>query len=125
MKLSTRIRIARNRAGISQAELAQIVKVGRSAVANWESAAGGTAPSSARLSKIAVATGVSFEWLATGRGSASVDADEVPAADAELVYDPIERRLLAGFRSSTEQLRQAILVIAESRLAPPRKPPSA
>src|SRR5690606_39671661 len=44
MKLSTRIRTARVRAGMSQADLASSLGVSRSAVGNWESAKGRVFP---------------------------------------------------------------------------------
>ena len=115
MKLSTRIRTARMRAKISQAELAELLGVSRSAVGNWESAKGRISPSSERLGELALATGVSYEWLATGRGTPLAPIDGIPAADAEVVDDPIERRLLQAFRGCTEHFKQAILVVLEAQ----------
>ena len=116
MSLGLRIRVARRRAGVSQAGLAEMVGVTRSAVANWESSSVQTYPSSQRLQRIAEETGVSYEWLATGRGTPVPDASDIPAADAELIEDPVERLLLEGFRASNEVLRQGLLAIAESQL---------
>lgn len=116
MKLSTRIRTTRVRAGLSQAELAESLGVSRSAVGNWESARGGVHPSSERLAELAMATGVSYEWLATGRGTPVTPSDGIPAADAEFVDDLVERRLLQGFRACSEPLKQAILVLIEAQL---------
>lgn len=123
MKLSTRVRTARVRAGMSQAELAQALGVSRSAVGNWESAKGRVFPSSERLSELALATGVSYEWLATGRGTPQTSSEGIPAADAEFVDDPVERRLLQAFRASSEPFKQAILVVLEAQLPQrPRRP---
>lgn len=116
MSLGSRVRVARRRAGVSQAGLAEMVGVTRSAVANWESSSARTYPSAQRLQRIAEETGVSYEWLATGRGSPAPDDSEIPAADAELIEDPVERLLLEGFRASNEALRQGLLAIAESQL---------
>lgn len=125
MKLSTRIRTARTRAGMSQGELAEALGVSRSAVGNWESAKGRVSPSSERLSELALATGVSYEWLATGRGTPLAPIDGIPAADAEFVDDPIERRLLQAFRSGSDQFKQAILVVLEAQLPQRgRRPPT-
>lgn len=125
MKLSTRIRTARTRAGMSQGELAEALGVSRSAVGNWESAKGRVSPSSERLSELALATGVSYEWLATGRGTPLAPIDGIPAADAEFVDDPIERRLLQAFRSGSDQFKQAILVVLEAQLPQrSRRPPT-
>ena len=120
MKISTRIRTARVRVGMSQADLVTALGVSRSAVANWESAKGRVYPSTERLGELAMATGVSYEWLATGRGTPYAPSDGIPAADAEFVDDPVERRLLEGFRACNEQFRQAILTVVEAQ-APPRQ----
>src|SRR5690606_38509331 len=93
--------------------------VSRSAVGNWESAKGRGFPSTERLAELAMATAVSYEWLATGRGTPHAASDGIPAADAEFVDDPVERRLLEGLRACNEQFRQAILTVVEAR-APPR-----
>ena len=65
--LSTRIRQARLRAGMTQAALARRVGVKRSAATQWEHPSG-TVPSMEHLIAVALATGVHLEWLATGRG---------------------------------------------------------
>src|SRR5687768_12608161 len=71
-----RIQQARVSAGFSRAELARRVGVGPSAAVQWENSTG-TAPTLENLARIAIATGVAFEWLATGRGSARVaNADD-------------------------------------------------
>lgn len=100
---------------MSQTELAERVGVTRSAVSNWESMAA-TLPASKHLQQIAHAVAVSYEWLATGRGEATPKDSEIPAADVELIDDPIERALIAGFRAGNAQIRQALLNIAESQL---------
>ena len=66
MKMPERIRRARRKSGLSQAALADRLKVQRSAVSNWESASE-IQPSLQNLVAIAKACGVSFEWLGTGR----------------------------------------------------------
>ena len=95
--MQERIRRARRRAGLSQAGLAELVNVQRSAVSNWESA-NGVLPNMQNLLAVAKACRVSLEWLGTGRGGISTDPDaldDVPAADAELV-DVEEERDAAG-----------------------------
>jgi len=54
MKLSIRIRMARQYAKLSQLELALELGVSRGAVGNWESA-NGAQPATARLEKLALA----------------------------------------------------------------------
>lgn len=102
------------RAGLTQSELAQCVGVGRTAVVNWESEANRARPSSERLEEICRHTGVSWEWLATGRGLARPSEDDTLAADAELVIDPIERRLLTAFRAGNAKFKLALISLLEA-----------
>lgn len=115
MKLSERIRLARRRAGLSQHALAGHCNVSRSAVGNWESAAD-VHPSLTSLAAIAKSTHVSFEWLATGRGNMGLEHDpllDTPAADAILVHDPHERRLIEAWRELPARMQAPMLEMAE------------
>lgn len=108
MKLCMRIRKARRHAGFSQQTLADRLDVTRGAVANWECA--DAVPAAMRMGKIARATGVSFEWLATGRGTMLPDSPHeeppTPAVDADFVEDPVERQLLEAFRMASLRVRR-------------------
>jgi transcriptional regulator with XRE-family HTH domain len=64
--LAERITEARAAAGLSQGGLAKRVGVTRGAVGQWET--GTTEPNDSNLRRIAIETGSSYEWLATGRG---------------------------------------------------------
>ena len=66
--LAQRIKDARKRASMSQAELAYQMRVTRGAAGQWES--GETTPSASNLIEIANILGVGVEWLATGRNDA-------------------------------------------------------
>lgn len=112
--IANRIRNARRLAGFTQAELASQLRVSRSAVANWESASG-IWPATARLLSIAVVTGVSYEWLATGRGTASEPTEGLPAVQGELIDDKQELRMLRAFRGCRAQIRRALVEMAESQ----------
>ena len=111
-----RIRLARRHAGLSQAALGAAVGVQRSAVGHWE-AAQGKFPSMAHLRELALVTGVQFEWLATGRGkmglSLDTAMDSVAAADALLVDDPLELRLIAAFREAPTRSKAPLVEVAE------------
>jgi transcriptional regulator with XRE-family HTH domain len=74
MKLAMRIRVARRYAKLSQVELAKKLGISRGAVANWESA-NDAHPAASRMVKLAVLTGVSVEWLVTGRGRMIHESD--------------------------------------------------
>ena len=77
---------------------------------------GGEALLRARLAHV---TRVRFEWLATGRGPRGweADPDDIPALDAELVHDPLERRLLQAFRCGGRETRRLLLGLADAQLA--------
>jgi transcriptional regulator with XRE-family HTH domain len=116
MTPAQRIRLARRHGGLSQAELARTVGVQRSAVSHWE-AANAKSPNAVHLREIAVATGTCFEWLATGRGAMPLSReqllDSIPAADALLVEEPVELRLVRAFRDMPMPSRVALVEIAE------------
>lgn len=98
-KLSSRIRHARARADLTKTELARRVGVCTSAVVQWEYPSG-TAPTARNLAGIAAATGVAYEWLATGRGPTRVDiGDGPPALDPRsMALTLFEERLLEIMR---------------------------
>lgn len=111
-----RIRLARRHAGLSQASLASVVGVQRSAVSHWE-AIEGKHPSVAHMRALALACHVQFEWLATGRGkmtlSADTELDSVAAADALLIEDPLELRLVQAFRDAPVRARAPLVEVVE------------
>ena len=116
MKMQERIRRARRRAELSQAELARRIKVQRSAVSNWESASE-ILPSMQNLVAIAQACRVSIEWLGTGRGGMTSDPEalaDIPTADAELVDAHEERELLAAFRNLPRRSQQLVMELTEA-----------
>lgn len=116
MNAQQRMRLARRHAGLSQAALAKAVGVQRSAVSHWE-AAPGKSPSAAHLREAALATAVQFEWLATGRGrmslSSEVAMDSVATAEALLVDDPLELRLIRAFRDAPPHAQAPLVEITE------------
>lgn len=81
--MPTRIRRARSIAGMTQAALASLTNVNRSAVAQWEGGSG-TCPSTAHLAQLAIATDVCFEWLATGRGPCQPDGTQFETTALEM-----------------------------------------
>ena len=123
MKMQERIRRARRRAELSQAELARRIKVQRSAVSNWESASE-ILPSMQNLIGIAKVCKVSLEWLGTGRGGMSKDPEvlaDIAAADAELVDAHEERDLLAAFRNLPRRSQHLVIELVQARQTGKRK----
>jgi transcriptional regulator with XRE-family HTH domain len=110
-RLSDRIRSARRSARISQTALAEYVGVTPSAVAQWEHP-DGTHPGVDRLQGIAAATGVGFEWLATGRGNQRrTRSGGEPAAALTLdsyAQDYMEEVLLERFRALPLRTRELL-----------------
>lgn len=117
MNQTERVRLARRRAGLSQQKLADLLGVKRSAVANWEATAGAR-PSSTNLERLTCMLQVSHEWLATGRGEMKLPGNlqESQPPEADLVENPFERRLLAGWRRMPAKTRVLFLELAESYL---------
>jgi transcriptional regulator with XRE-family HTH domain len=120
MSPQERIRFARRTAGLSQNQLAQSVGVQRSAVSHWE-APHGKNPSVSHLRQVALVTGLQFEWLATGRGDMSLSRDaqldSIATAEAMLVEDPLEFRLLIAFRDAPLRARLSLLEVIEALAA--------
>jgi transcriptional regulator with XRE-family HTH domain len=111
--LSLRIRRARTLASISQNELAHRVGVKRSAVSQWECPTG-TIPSVEHLINIAIQTDVSFEWIATGRGSASHDQDATPVVVVgDYAMDHHESKALALLRHFPDAKKQLALQLLD------------
>ena len=115
MKISMRIRIARQRARLSQEALAVRMGVTRGAVANWECSVGAL-PASSRLELLARVTGVCFEWLATGRGGRWIGGDDETPAMMLNFYAPcgLEERLLIAFRSLRSLEQQPLVDFVEA-----------
>lgn len=112
---AARINQARTAAGLSQAALAASIGVDRSTVARWERN-NAVVPKVGHLGKIALATGVSLEWLATGRGARAGDGGEVPAIAMELLaQSENEERLLLAFRSLSAPQRAPMVDLLEAR----------
>lgn len=113
--LAARVREARRRANLSQWELARLTGVSASAVSQWENPAG-TQPDLDRVLRIAVATGVSLDWLIAGtesRASAFVDAvakavDAPALALDAFARDVSEERLLERFRHLSINAREIV-----------------
>lgn len=118
--MTDRIRHARRHGGLSQAALADLVGVHRSAVSHWE-AVHPKRPNIGHLLAAAAATRVRFEWLATGHGPMELDDDEdadIPALLAGPGVDPGERELLRAFRAASRQSRAVMLELAQQLATP-------
>jgi transcriptional regulator with XRE-family HTH domain len=109
-----RIRIARDRAGLTRSELGRRVGVRPSAARQWESR-GATTPRMEHLAGIASVTGVAFEWIATGRGMIAMpNGEDQPVLVAEVfARDGDEERLLTAFRRINPRHRELFVRLIE------------
>jgi len=101
--IGTRIRAARERRGLTQAALAELVGVTRSAVAQWETGRSGQV--GGNLAQIAAVLEVGVEHLLLGSGAAAV-FEELGGAEG-LSGD--ELALLRLYRSCQPEDRQILL----------------
>ena len=113
--LADRIRLARRLTGLSQSGASRLLEVHRGTFGHWERGAGHR-PTSANLLRLAEAFNVSYEWLATGRGTmAQAGANEPAAAERPVVHD--EEQLLHLFRCLSVQRRYAVVRFVRSQVA--------
>ncbi len=115
MNLSIRIRRARAARRLSQAQLAELVGVQRSSVAQWERK-NGTSPNATHLQRIAEALEISFEWLATERGPFTLGAsynvrERIPM---DFAQDEVEGQILAASRRLNDHKRRAVLLLMDA-----------
>ena len=109
-KLYERVLEAPKLTGLTQEALALDLAVTRSAVAQWEMAAGG-APAVDHLIALAHRSGLTFEYLATGRGE-RVFGEPLSVAEDALHYRHLsdqQARLLDGFETLSPRERAGLL----------------
>jgi transcriptional regulator with XRE-family HTH domain len=120
MKIAAnRVRQARRHANLSQQQLATLVGVHRSAVAQWEQP-GGSHPTVENMARLAAVTSVQFEWLATGRGRMKFMSDLIPGEETPAVlidyaaHSETEARALVALRhlDTTSALAIVEMIVA-------------
>ena len=79
MTLREKLIVSRNKAGLSQMELAERLGVSRQAVSRWES--GDTTPSVDKLKTLARIYGVSLDWLCSDAADRELPEAAKPEAD--------------------------------------------
>lgn len=113
--LADRIRLARRFAGLSQSAASRLMEVHRGTVGHWERGAGHS-PTSANLLRLAETFNVSYEWLATGRGSMCRPQAGEPGTPGEPI-EPDEKQLLHLFRCLPSQRRRAVVRLVELQVS--------
>lgn len=111
-RICDRVREARTRANMTKADLARRVGVCISAAVQWENR-NGTSPTVANLARIAQISQVSFEWLATGRGSRNLALGDA-GGDADVEF---ESRLLQAAREISRDHRERVIEFARKMIA--------
>ena len=115
-ELYQRVREARKLIGISKEVLAGDLGVSRSAVAQWEMVRG-TAPSVENLIALARRSGMTFEYLSTGRGHKIHGKPILAIAEESSEYHGLSRqqqRLLALFDTLSTKQRSGLIEFLES-----------
>jgi hypothetical protein len=95
--------------------MARRLGVHRSCVGHWEGVTNAN-PGPDKLASIATLCVISYEWLATGRGSMKLGhdpRDDIPAAHGMLVYDAQTIRLLEAWEAMSQRSRVGILEVVE------------
>lgn len=105
MNIGHRIQQAREKTGISQTRLAELLGVTRSACSQWESGHG-TSPRRERLEEISRLLSVNYEWLATGRGAMRGRA---PSAAKGAALSAEEQELLVIFGRLSAAARRGLI----------------
>jgi transcriptional regulator with XRE-family HTH domain len=112
-----RVRLARERANLTKSDLSRRVGVCLSAVVQWEQPTG-TSPTVANLARIAWTTGVAFEWLATGRGPATLAAArQAEKAASAGGASPFEQHLLHVVRKLPADRHEKLIAFARALLS--------
>lgn len=119
--LADRIRLARQRTGLSQAELSEQAGVTPSAVAQWENPRG-TQPGLTHLVRIAAAMNVTLDWLVTGSGARPSKKTLNPAESPAVVLDvfaqtPVEETVLACLRAMRPRTRDLLVSLVQELAA--------
>ena len=108
MDIPERVRLARRKAGLTQATMAQQMGISRGAVANWESS-GQIRPSTENLQKFAALTGTTLDWVLSGRGPMLMEEQAAPASTiaspSGTIRDSAELNVLTVFRAVPTERR--------------------
>jgi len=115
MDLGKRIKIARQRRGFTQPQLAKLasnehVTVSQAALSALEVR---NSETSTALFDIARALRVNPEWLQTGRGESGLDMEAWKPAPVELAED--EKELLTNYRAAGKRWRLSLLLMSRLR----------
>lgn len=110
--LDERIRLARQRAGLSKSGLARLLGVTPTSCISWElpeSDRNSARPNVDNLTRLAVVFDVRFEWLAGGKGAMTYDgsSDASPVRQREL--PPDQSLLLDLFRRLSPAKQDAVI----------------
>lgn len=112
MSIGLRVKAARERAELSQAELARRAGMGRSSLAELES---GDTKSTGKLATIARECGVNAYWLETGKGSMSPETIQAIASVDRLErLNPEESELIQRYRDASVVKRMTILAASKA-----------
>jgi len=120
-QLHDRIRFARKRLKLTQADIAQSLEITNAAVGAWEDPKKTNSPSSANLRKLAALLCVSLEWLGSDKSTLE-ELDAAPAPQKKgVVLSDEERELIGHFRRCSPESRAVVLATVRAGAAQGRK----
>lgn len=120
MTIGERIRNARKASGLTQAALAEKVRLKRNTIANYET--GNIEPSERSVADICAVLGINKQWLLTGEGEMLIqisDDEELDLifAQIHISADPTIRAIIRAYwklpETAKEAVRQFIVETAE------------
>lgn len=111
--MKDRLKALRSELKITQFELADKAKIGRSTYAMFET--GQRIPKDIHISSICTVTGANEEWLRTGNGDMFVASDDstVAAVCEKHHFSAIERKMLEAYIALPVSYREGVLQYVE------------
>lgn len=109
--MHNRIKSARLANNMSQAKLADLLKVSRSAISQWECVEG-SSPNTQHLLQIAQVLAINFEWLVTGN---DVNSKRVPKIINEVQFDAAELEILTLIQTMPIGKKRSLLTFLKYR----------
>ena len=116
--IGKRIKIAREKRGMTQREVAQLLGYQPLAISRWER--GERSPSISVLSKLANLLNINIQWLLTGEGEMELPENWPPPGALPVTQVPVYGHVPAGFPETIEATEKPITyIIVPKDWAPP------
>lgn len=110
--IGNRIKISREKLGLSQSDLSRAMHLSRTMCGQWER--GVANPSTLHLSKLADILGVSFEYLAKGVQTDNEIKFSLSKVDKNTQEKVLESKMVSLFRKLTLRQKEDLIRLLES-----------